>query len=37
MIVALNGKLVPEEQALVSVFDRGLLYGDGLFEAVRIF
>lgn len=37
MIVALNGKLMPEEQALVSVFDRGLLYGDGLFEAVRIF
>jgi branched-chain amino acid aminotransferase len=37
MIVFLNGKLVPEEQAVVSVFDRGLLYGDGLFEAVRVF
>jgi len=34
--VFLNGQFVPEEQALVSVFDRGFLYGDGLFEAVRI-
>jgi len=37
MMVVLNGKLVPEEHAVVSVFDRGLLYGDGLFEVVRIF
>ena len=36
MIVFLNGEFVPEEQAVVSVFDRGFLYGDGLFEAVRI-
>ena len=36
MIVLLNGKFVPEEQAVVSVFDRGFLYGDGLFETVRI-
>lgn len=36
MIVYLNGQFVPEEQALVSVFDRSFLYGDGLFEAVRI-
>ncbi|MDB6057402.1 MAG: branched-chain amino acid aminotransferase [Verrucomicrobiales bacterium] len=36
MIVFLNGKFVPEEQAVVSIFDRGLLYGDGLFEAIRI-
>lgn len=35
MIVFLNGKFVPEEQAVVSVFDRGFLYGDGLFEAMR--
>jgi branched-chain amino acid aminotransferase len=36
MIVFLNGKLVPEEQAVVSVFDRGFLYGDGLFETMRV-
>jgi branched-chain amino acid aminotransferase len=36
MIICLNGKFVPEEQAVVSVLDRGFLYGDGLFEAARI-
>jgi branched-chain amino acid aminotransferase len=36
MIVFLNGKFVPEEQAFVSIFDRGFLYGDGLFEAIRL-
>lgn len=36
MIVYLNGKFVPEEQAVVSVFDRGFLYGDGLYETLRI-
>ena len=36
MMVFLNGQLVPEERAMVSVFDRGFLYGDGLFETVRI-
>jgi branched-chain amino acid aminotransferase len=37
MTVFLNGQFVPENQAVVSVFDRGFLYGDGLFEGVRIF
>ena len=37
MIVFLNGKFVPEEQAVISVFDRSFLYGDGLFEAMLIF
>jgi aminodeoxychorismate lyase len=36
MHVFLNGKIVPEEQAVVSVFDRGFLYGDGLFETIRV-
>ncbi len=36
MIVFLNGKFVPEDQAVVSVFDRSFLYGDGLFETMRI-
>ncbi len=30
-----NGSLVPEERARVSPFDRGFLYGDGLFETLR--
>src|SRR5438874_2265770 len=37
MRVFVNGQFVPEEEAVVSVLDRGFLYGDGLFEAVRIF
>lgn len=36
MIVFLNGQFVPEEQAVVSVFDRSFLYGDGLFETLRV-
>ncbi|QQE13886.1 branched-chain-amino-acid transaminase [Planctomycetota bacterium] len=33
----LNGKLVPADQATVSVYDHGLLYGDGVFEGIRIY
>ena len=36
-IVYLNDRLVPEEQARVSVFDHGLLYGDGVFEGMRAY
>ncbi|MGE3308588.1 MAG: aminotransferase class IV [Limisphaerales bacterium] len=36
MIVYLNGRFVASDQAMVSVFDRGFLYGDGLFETMRI-
>ena len=36
MLVFVNGQFVPEEQAVVSVFDRGFLYGDGVFEAMRV-
>jgi branched-chain amino acid aminotransferase len=32
-----NGKLVPLERARVSVFDHGLLYGDGVFEGLRFY
>ena len=37
VLVCLNGRFVPEERAVVSIFDRGFLYGDGLFETVRIY
>lgn len=33
--IYLDGKWVEREQALVSVFDHGLLYGDGVFEGIR--
>lgn len=35
--VYVAGKLVPKEQAMVSVFDHGLLYGDGVFEGIRTY
>jgi aminodeoxychorismate lyase len=34
--VFLNGQIVDEKQALVPLSDRGLLYGDGLFETIRV-
>ncbi len=33
----MNGKLVPAEEARVSVYDHGLLYGDGVFEGIRFY
>jgi branched-chain amino acid aminotransferase len=36
MIVFLNGKFVAEEKAVVSVLDRGFLFGDGVWEALLI-
>ena len=36
MIVFLNGQFVPELQAVVPVNDRGFMYGDGLFETMRV-
>lgn len=35
MLVHLNGSLVPAERATVSVFDRGFLFGDGVYEGLR--
>ena len=37
MKIFLNGKLVDEKDAVVSVFDHGLLYGDGVFEGTRVY
>src|SRR4030042_530589 len=33
----LDGKLVDEADAKISVFDHGLLYGDGVFEGIRVY
>ena len=37
MKVYLNGKFVDRAHAVVSVFDHGLLYGDGVFEGIRAY
>ncbi|HDL10018.1 MAG TPA: branched-chain-amino-acid transaminase [Candidatus Omnitrophica bacterium] len=37
MKVYLNGELVDKEQAKISVFDHGYLYGDGVFEGIRAY
>jgi len=37
MKVYLNGKLVEKEEAKISVFDHGFLYGDGVFEGIRAY
>lgn len=37
MKVWLNGKLVDERNAVLPVFDHGTLYGDGVFEGIRIY
>jgi branched-chain amino acid aminotransferase len=37
MKIWLDGELVDESQAKISVFDHGLLYGDGVFEGIRFY
>ncbi len=37
MLIYIDGKLVPQEEAKISVFDHGLLYGDGVFEGIRVY
>ncbi|MFN3966376.1 MAG: branched-chain amino acid aminotransferase, partial [Endomicrobiia bacterium] len=36
-LIYLDGKLVKREEAKISVFDHGLLYGDGVFEGIRAY
>jgi branched-chain amino acid aminotransferase len=36
-LINLNGKLVDKADAKVSVYDHGLLYGDGIFEGIRVY
>jgi len=35
--VYLNGKIIPLNEAKISILDRGLLYGDGVFESLRTY
>ncbi|MBN2545938.1 MAG: branched-chain-amino-acid transaminase [Spirochaetes bacterium] len=37
MKIYINGEYFDKENAKVSVFDHGLLYGDGIFEGIRIY
>jgi branched-chain amino acid aminotransferase len=37
MIIYIDGKFLPDDQAKISVFDHGFLYGDGVFEGIRAY
>jgi branched-chain amino acid aminotransferase len=37
LFVYVNGELLPKEKASISVWDHGLLYGDGVFEGIRAY
>jgi len=37
MKIYIDGKYYAREDAVISVFDHGLLYGDGVFEGIRIY
>jgi branched-chain amino acid aminotransferase len=36
-LVYVNGELVPQEDAVISVFDSGLNFADGVFEGIRVY
>jgi branched-chain amino acid aminotransferase len=35
MLVYVNGRFLPKDEAQISVFDHGFLYGDGIYETLR--
>ncbi|MBA3044577.1 branched-chain amino acid aminotransferase, partial [archaeon] len=35
--IYLNEEFLPENEAKISVYDHGLLYGDGVFEGIRAY
>lgn len=37
LLAYVNGEFLPESDAKVSIFDHGLLYGDGIFEGIRAY
>ena len=37
MLVYVNGELLSKKEATVSVYDHGYLYGDGIFEGIRVY
>lgn len=36
-VIYIDGEFLPEAEAKISVFDHGLLYGDGIFEGIRFY
>ena len=37
MLIYIDGEFLPKAEAKISVFDHGLLYGDGVFEGIRCY
>jgi branched-chain amino acid aminotransferase len=37
LLVYIDGKYYPKSEAKISVYDHGLLYGDGVFEGIRVY
>jgi branched-chain amino acid aminotransferase len=35
--VYVNGRITPKDEAMISVYDHGYLYGDGVFEGIRVY
>src|SRR5579862_4614791 len=36
-LIFVNGQMLPKSKAMISVYDHGLLYGDGVFEGIRVY
>ena len=36
-LIYVNGQMLPKSKAMISVYDHGLLYGDGVFEGIRVY
>ncbi len=37
LVVYVDGEWFPKSRATISVFDHGMLYGDGVFEGIRVY
>ena len=37
LVVYVDGEWFPKSRASISVFDHGMLYGDGVFEGIRVY
>ena len=37
LLVYIDGEYLPQEEAKISVYDHGFLYGDGVFEGIRAY
>ena len=37
VLVSIDGRIVPPDEAVIPVFDRGFLYGDSIYEVIRAY